>query len=186
MDIENIELARSHGATESAPNAPAQHAAVANPAAEPGLQVAARLIEYAEGRYIALPPLTTYALIEQPAVVEVPGAACYAYGLLTWQSTRLPLIDLNTLLHADAGAVPASSPRYALVVAYQSAARGPLAYGAIGLSRLPQTITIGDDAQCALPDDSKEWPRLALSCFLHKGQAVPILDTARLFAAYHG
>ncbi len=163
--------------------ASAEPAFSAAEAAESGPQVAARLIEYARGRYIALPPHTTYALLEHPEVVGVPGAAHYACGLLTWQNMRLPLIDLHALLHADTE--PSIAPRYALIVAYQSAARGPLAYGAIGLAALPQTIAIGDEAQCALPGDSKLWPLLALSCFQHEGQAVPILDTARLFAAHH-
>jgi hypothetical protein len=61
-----------------------------------------------------------------------------------------------------------------------------LAFGAIGLSSLSKTIAIGDDAQCELPGDSMLWPRLALSCFQYEGQAVPILDTSRVFAAYHG
>lgn len=152
----------------------------------PGPRVLARLVEYASGRYIALPPHTTYALIEQPPVEAVPGAAHYAYGLLTWQDARLPLLDLGALLHVDPGTVLSAVPRYALIVAYQSVARGPLAYGAIGMDSLPQTIAIGDEAQCALPEDSRLWPQLALSCFRHEGEAVPILDTARLFAAYHG
>ncbi len=157
-------------------------------AAEPevGPKVAARLVEYASGRYIALPPHTTYALVENPAVVAVPGAAHYAYGLLTWQDMRVPLLDLDALLHADSGAVRIAAPRYALIVAYQSRARGPLEFGALGLAALPQTVAIGDDAQCELPQDSRLWPLLALSCFRHEGQAVPILDTTRLFAAYHG
>jgi hypothetical protein len=151
-----------------------------------GLQVDARLIEYAPGRRIALPPHTTYALIDHPAVETVPGAAGYAYGLTMWQGNRLALLDLNVLFHGDAGAVLSAAPRYALIIAYQSVARGPLAYGAIAMNALPQTIAVGDEAHCALPGDSKLWPQLALSCFQHEGQAVPIIDTSRLFGAWHG
>ncbi len=154
--------------------------------AEPAPQVAARMVEYANGRHIALPPHTTYALIAQPTFEAVPGGAHYAYGLLTWQDTRLPLLDLNALLHGDPSTGLSTAPRYALIVAYQSAARGPLAYGAIGMDSLPQTIAIGDEAQCELPGDSRLWPELAVSCFQHEGEAVPILDTSRLFAAFHG
>ncbi len=177
----SLELDTSIDAAEFEP------AAAATIAAEPevGPKAVARLIEYARGRHIALPPHTTYALIENPAVVTVPGAAHYAYGLLTWQDTRVPLLDLNALLHADSGAVQTAMPRYALIVAYQSRARGPLEFGALGLAALPQTVAIGDEAQCELPSDSRLWSRLALSCFQHEGQAVPILDTARLFTGYH-
>ena len=152
----------------------------------PGSRATARLVEYANGRYIALPPHTTYALADQPAYDSAPGVAHYAYGLLTWQGTRLPLLDLNALLHGNPSAVQSTPPRYALIVAYQRVARGPLEYGAIGMNSLPQTISIGDEAQCALPGDSRLWPQLALSCFQHDENTVPILDTSLLFSAYHG
>lgn len=157
----------------------------AAPAPSPTPKAPARLVEYAQGRRVALPVHTTYALVEKPAFVEVPGGARYAYGLLTWQEDRLPLLDLDTLLHPDQRARPLAAPNYALVLAYQREPKGPLAYGTIALATLPQTIEIGDEAQCELPGDSRLWPLLALSCFLHEGQAVPILDTGRLFSAYH-
>jgi hypothetical protein len=149
-----------------------------------GPKVAARLIEYAPGRRIALPPHTVFALIEQPTFVEVPGAVAHAYGLLVWQNNRVPLLDLNSLLHSGADIKLTSAPPYALIVAYQSAARGPVAYGAIGLVQLPQTISVGDNDQCELPTDSKLWPQLALSCFKYEGCAVPILNTSRLFSVF--
>jgi hypothetical protein len=91
-----------------------------------------------------------------------------------------------TLLRAHSGEGLTAAPRYALVVAYQPSSLRPLQHGAIALERLPQTITVGDAARCDLPVDSDLWPLLALSCFQHDGHAVPILDTARLFGAYHG
>ncbi len=154
-------------------------------ARESGEKAIARLIAYGHGRYIALPPHTTYALLESPTVVGVPGAARYACGLLSWQGARLPLLDLEVLLHPAASEGAPEPPRYALVVAYQSFPRGPVAYGAIALTELPQTIAVGDDAQCPLPSDSDLWARLSLSCFHHQGRAVPILDTARVFADSH-
>ena len=151
-----------------------------------GPRALARLIEYAPGRQVALPPHTTIELLENPAVVTVPGAAYYACGLLAWQGRQLPLLDLHALLRAYPGVNSAAPPRYALVLAYQRAPRQPVEHGAISLAVLPQTVTVTDKAGCELPADSDLWPLLALSCFLHQGHAVPILDTARLFAAYHG
>lgn len=155
-------------------------------AVDAGPRAVARLIEYARGRQIALPPRTTLDLVEHPAVVAVPGAAYYAYGLLAWQGRRLPLLDLDALLRAHPGADRAVAPRYALVLAYQRVPRRPLEHGAIGLAALPKTVAVGDASRCELPADSDLWPLLALSCFRHEGHAVPILDTARLFATYHG
>lgn len=166
------------------PDARIETATAAEPAADP--HATARIIEYAHARHAALPPHTTYALVEYPEFVTVPGAAHYAYGLLTWQDSRLPLLDLNALLHADFSAELCAAPRYALILAYQNVARGPLAFGAIGLATLPQTVAVRDEAQCELPGDSSLWPQLALSCFQHEGKAVPILSTSRIFSAFHG
>ncbi len=153
------------------------------PEASVGAQAVARLVAYRPGRFIALPPHATYALIEHPQFVAVPGAVRHAYGLLSWQDRRLPLIDLNALLHPETGVTPHSAPRYALIVAYQAVARGPLEYGALGMDELPQNVAVSDEALCELPDDGARWPLFVRSCFRHLGQAVPILDTSRLFAA---
>jgi hypothetical protein len=104
--------------------------------------------------------------------------------MLSWEGMLLPLLDLDILLHGPIAARPVP-PSYALIVAYQRIAPGPLEYGAIGLAELPFTIAVGDAAQCELPGDSTLWPRLALSCFRHEGRSVPIVDTGRLFGSYH-
>ena len=151
-----------------------------------GPRAPARLVEYARGRFIALPPHTTLELLEHPAILSVPGGAYYGYGLLAWQGQQIPVLNFDALLRAYAAAAPAARPRYALVIAYQQAPRAPVQHGALGLAALPRTIEVGDEAGCDLPEEGDLWPALALSCFQHEGQAVPIINTARLFAAYHG
>lgn len=148
-------------------------------------QASARLIEYAPGWKIALPTHTTYGLIENPEFVVVPGAVDFAYGMITWQNARLPLLNIEILLHADMSILQADIPRYALIVAYQSRAKGPVEFGAIGLNILPQTIVVDDASQCSIPDECKVLQLLALSCFQHEGQAIAILDTAKIFSPHH-
>ena len=144
----------------------------------------ARLIEYTHGRHVALPVHTTLELMALPALIEVPGAAYYARGLLKWQGRHLPVVDLYTLLRAYPNDLP-QRLRYALIVAYQTAPREPVRHGALALPALPQTVEVTDDDQCDLPDDSDLWPLLALSCFRYDGRAVPILDGGRLFGSSH-
>ncbi len=151
---------------------------------EPG--VVARLIEFARGRMVALPPHTTLEIVEHPQAVTVPGAAYYGYGLMTWQGQRVPMIDLDAMLRAYPQAQRTRTPRYALVVAYQRAPGLPVEHGAIGLAELPQNVMVRDADCCELPTDSDMWTHIALSCFQLDGQPVPIVDTARLFGAYHG
>ena len=154
------------------------------PEQEPG--VVARLIEYARGRMVALPPHTTLEIVENPQAVPIPGAAYYGYGLLSWQGRRLPMLDLDAMLRAYPQAQRTKAPRYALVVAYQRAPGQPVEHGAIGLADLPQNAMVRDEACCELPNDSDMWPHISLSCFRFEGRPVPIVDTARLFGSYHG
>ena len=90
------------------------------------ISAAARLIEYAHGAFIALPPHTTLEIIEHPVFLVVPGAANYAYGLMPWQGRHIPLIDLDAVQRAHESLHRTAAPRYALVVAYQSAPYAPL------------------------------------------------------------
>ncbi|MCX7257232.1 MAG: chemotaxis protein CheW [Polaromonas sp.] len=151
----------------------------------------ARLLHYSAGHSVALPVHTTIELLDSAVTVEVPGAAHYCQQLVSWRGQWLALLDLEALLRTGTTAVAtataaAVAPRYVLVVAYQCAPRSPLEYGAIGLPALPQTVSVSDQMACPLPADSTLWPQLALSCFAHEERAVPILDSARLFAAYIG
>ena len=165
--------------------------AIESPMAPAGTQppvhrAVARLVEYAKGRFAALPAHTTIELLEHPQAIAVPGAAYYAHGLLPWQGGWIPMIDLDTMLRAYLAHPLAQSPRYALVVAYQEAPGLPVQHGAIALAELPQSVNVADDSACALPGDSGMWPLLALAAFMHHGQPVPILDTTRLFASFYG
>lgn len=148
--------------------------------------VAARLLPYARGRHIALPPHTTIELIENPQVLSVPGSAYYGHGLIAWQGQHIALIELDFLLRAMPNGQATQAPRYALVVAYQQAAGLAIEHAAIALTQLPESVTVSDAAMCALPDNSDLWPMIALSCFEHNGQPVPVVDTSKLFCAYHG
>jgi CheW-like domain len=145
----------------------------------------ARLLEYERGHCIALPQHTTLEVLDEPKVIDVPGAAYYCTGLTQWQGNWLPVLDLQVLFRAYRPDY-ARPARYLLVVAYQPEPGQPLRHGVISLPGLPVTVAVSDSAQCALPDDCDLWSLLALSCFEHEGRAVPILDTARLFTRYHG
>jgi chemotaxis signal transduction protein len=142
----------------------------------------ARLLAWAPARFVALPAHTTLEVIEHPEPVDVPCAPGYVLGLLAWQQQWLPMIDLRAFLE---GALPVRKrPRYALIVAWQSAPGARIEHGALGLESLPETVSVDDGAACLLPlDDGIAWAGIALACFSHGGQPVPILDTARLLKA---
>jgi CheW-like domain len=148
------------------------------------IAVPAQLLHYRNEHCVALPLHASIELLDQPPIVNVPGAAYYCKQLVRWRDQWLALLDLDTLLRAYAPEIGRRPLRYVLVVAYQREPLGALEYAAIGLPVLPQTVAVSDTAQCELPTDSDLWPMLALSCFLHEGLPVPILDIKRLFEAY--
>ena len=119
--------------------------------------------------------------MEDPEIFPVPRSAPHGIGLFYWQERWLPVIDLGHLFQQADLSVAIEKLRYVLVIAYQRVPGQALEYGAIVLPLLPETIFIGDDASCALPEDSPLWPEISLSCFTYKDAATPIVDTGRLF-----
>lgn len=141
--------------------------------------VAAWLLPYAPERYIAMPLLACQEIIESPNILFVPGAASHAYGLISWRNNWLPLIDFNALLQQREHTQ--KTVHYALIVAYRQA-DGEMAHGALSLLDFPHVIHVQESDFCALPAKNPRWQTLAISCFQHHQHAVPIIDTARLFA----
>jgi chemotaxis signal transduction protein len=141
----------------------------------------AYLLEYAKSHVVAFPAHTGVELIEQPAIVMVPGAPPFCLGLMAWQGRRIPVLDLNSLL---AGSAVQGKPTvgHVLVLAYQPEPGQPLEYGAVLAPSLIQMIEVTDSQQCALPVDIEGLLRISLSCFEYEGQAVPVLDTSRIFS----
>jgi hypothetical protein len=139
----------------------------------------ARVLEYMPGRCVGFAAHSTIALIDNPDVVTVPGAAGHCVGLFEWEGLEVPLIDLGQLLHGAAGRNEGDGA-HVLVLAWQPSA-GPAAYGAVRAPRLIHFAQAHDSLQCDLPQDSERWGVLAVSCFSNSGVPVPIIDTGALF-----
>lgn len=138
------------------------------------------LLAYAPQAYVALPVHAGVELVEQPRVVAVPGMPPFCRGLVAWQGRQLPLIDLQAYLHGP-HAAPAAPYSHVLVVAYQTARNQPIEYGALCAPFLLRMQEVADSQQCQLPDEPACWARVAISCFLYQGQAIPVLDPASIF-----
>ena len=148
-----------------------------------GPRATAYLLEYSKGHYFAFPAHTGVELVEQPRVVAVPGMPYFCLGLIAWQGRQLPLLDLDKLV-AGPIAIAQGNPSigHVLVLAYQTAPGKALEYGAVCAPSLISKLEVVDGQQCALPADIERLPRISLSCFEYEGQAVPVLDTARIFS----
>ncbi len=140
------------------------------------------VLEYAADSFIALPVHAGVELVESPRLVPVPGMPYFCRGLVAWQARQLPLIDLQAYLGGvDAPAAPPFS--HVLIVAYQVAPGLAIGYGAFCAPSLVRMVEVLDSDQCPLPGDQARWAGSAISCFLHQGRAIPVLEPSRIFTS---
>lgn len=137
----------------------------------------ARLIDDGCGGLAALPVRAALEVLDGERPVPVPGGARHGSGLLQWQGRWLPAIDLGRLVH---GAPAREDLRFTLVVAFQEPGDARARHGAIMLGALPRSVEVSDADACAL-DAEHPWAPFALAGFRFENQAVPVIDTARLF-----
>ena len=115
-----------------------------------------------------------------PESVRVPLVPAHCVGIMVWRERLIPLIDLAPVLHLQVAAVP-GCPRV-VVLAYQTAPREPLCYGALLVRAAPFEVWASDDMARALPEEPEALRHFCCSCFDHEGKTTPILDVARLFS----
>ncbi len=140
------------------------------------------VLEYAADSFIALPVHAGVELVESPRLVPVPGMAHFCRGLVAWQGRQLPLIDLQAYLGGlDSPASPPFS--HVLMVAYQVAPGVAIDYGAFCAPFLVRMVEVVDSDQCPLPVGLACWDGIAISCFLHQGRVIPVLEPSRIFTS---
>lgn len=140
------------------------------------------VLEYAADSFIALPVHAGVELVESPRLVPVPGMAHFCRGLVAWRGRQLPLIDLQAYLWGMDS--PASPPfSHVLMVAYQVAPGAAIEYGAFCAPFLIRMVEVVDSDQCPLPGGEARWDGIAISCFLHQGRVIPVLEPSRIFTS---
>ncbi|MDQ6975601.1 MAG: chemotaxis protein CheW [Mariprofundaceae bacterium] len=111
---------------------------------------------------------------------SVPLMPDYCHQLMHWRNLFIPVLHLEPLV----GITVLALGHYYVVVAYPPLEeKAHLHYGVIVCSALPMQITISDADPVAY--SSPIWENYASSCFTYEGDAMPILDTAKVFH-YHG
>lgn len=153
------------------------------PVRDPGRETPALacVLEYARGSSIALPVQSGVELVELPHLVPVPGMARFCRGLVAWQGRRLPLIDLQAYLGGASAPAPHSFS-HVLIVAYQLAPGAAIDYGALCAPFLIRMVEVVDGDQCPLPVGQACWTGIAISCFMHRGEVIPVLEPSRIFS----
>ena len=129
----------------------------------------------------------TFAVTQHEMIEYLTHARCqrvpltnpHCQYLALWRDRLVPVLDFAPLFARGKGTAQRASLS---IVAYQSNPRQPLDYLGIWIDEAPSRITVSDDQACDLPPDwcDERLQKLALSCFLHAEQPVPILNVANL------
>ncbi|MDH3451749.1 MAG: hypothetical protein OEN20_04960 [Gammaproteobacteria bacterium] len=116
--------------------------------------------------------------LTEARVQRVPLANPYCDHLALWRDALVPILDFPRLLRGAGVTIQ----RALSIVAYQPRALRPLEYLGIWVDAPPSRIAVGDDQACDLPQawHDVRFAPLALSCFTHDDQPVPILNLAQL------
>lgn len=139
------------------------------------------LLNIGGGRIVCCGERELLHLVEQPELAEVPLAPRHCPRVLPWQGALLPVWDIHAWLASDS--VTAQVP-LVVIVGYQSRRRELPRFGAMVLAEPPIRTRVADSQGCPLPVDEPGWHDIALSCFMHQGSAVPILDLPRMFSRF--
>lgn len=118
-------------------------------------------------------------LLYSPLNHPVPGTPAHARRVIPWQKHLLPVLDLCGWQN---GETCMDNRSVAGVFAYQQQPGEAPRYGALWLATPPTRLSVDDKQACDLPEPAPAWKKLALSCFVHEGVAVPILDLRRLYS----
>lgn len=119
-------------------------------------------------------------IITEPQLYPVPGAPAHCNRVCNWQNRLLPVLDLATWLRGNGSVMRDRS--VVAIAAYREESDALPNYGGLLLAATPRQITVDDNQACPLPARPVNWPRIAISCFRHQDQAVPIIDLGTVFS----
>ncbi len=108
----------------------------------------------------------------------VPAAPHYCSSVIAWQDRLVPVMDIGAIFRGHSQRQAA----FVCLLSYQLAPRQPLHYLAVPIMRTPEKIVVDDDQVCEASPDSVSalLQSIAMCCFTHAEQAVPIVDIAKL------
>jgi len=139
-------------------------------------ELAAWIMDFGNGHRAATGIRTLVHLVPAPVLADVPRAPVHCRRVLVWNRQLLPAWDVGAFLGSPA---LASDRAIAGIAAYHVGAEARL--GALLLREPPLRASVVEPQDCELPDP--RWAAIAAACFMHDGQALPVLDLRRIFAS---
>ena len=137
------------------------------------------IVHFAQGLQAAVGERELRHIIEQPMLKGIPQTPIHCQNVLLWESEMLPVLDLAAWL---TGTPTQLSPQTAGIVGWQADADGPVQHGVLMFTGVPRKVVVRDEQACDLPDTAPGWQTVAVSCFRHDDNAIPILNLPYLFS----
>lgn len=142
-------------------------------------EATAWIVDLADGLRAAVGERDMIHLVEQPLCESIPYTPAHCCCVLLWEGEILPIMDLTLWL---TGQSVEPTCRSIGIVAWQTQPEAAPQYGALLFSGLPRKVQVSDEQRCDLPLQPSGWKTVAISCFRHHGQPVPILDLPLIFS----
>ncbi|HEU0199437.1 MAG TPA: hypothetical protein VFR86_03290, partial [Burkholderiaceae bacterium] len=110
--------------------------------------------------------------------LEIPHTPRHCRHVLSWGGRAVPVIDLGVWVD-DAPSRSASG--YIGIYGFRERGGDSVQYGALWLGAPPRQAVVQDSAACDLPPALTRLAPWALSCFVHAGAPIVIIDLSALF-----
>jgi chemotaxis signal transduction protein len=118
-------------------------------------------------------------LVDNPVFVDIPQTPLHCQQVLLWEGEILPVIDLMAWMTGQ----PSGRTQACVgIVGWQDQPGASPQYGALLFTDIPEKVRVRDEQACDLPERPSGWEIVAISCFSHNGQPIPILDVSLLFS----
>lgn len=141
------------------------------------------IVQLAGGWPVALGEREMTHVVERPVLQDIPQTPGHCQQVLLWEEDMLPVLDLTAWLTGQPAARAGATVG---IVGWQEQPEAPPQYGALLFTGIPQKVRVQDNQICDLPIQPAGWASVAVSCFHHNEQAVPILDVPALFSGALG
>ena len=145
-------------------------------------EATAWIVHFAGSFQAAIGERAMLHIVENPLLEHIPQTPVTCQRVLIWENKILPVIDLTARLTHQS---TTHGNSIVGIVGWQAQEGAASQYGALLFNAIPRKVRVHDDQFCNLPTAPPEWHDLAISCFLHEGHAIPILDIPRLFSTSH-
>jgi chemotaxis signal transduction protein len=118
-------------------------------------------------------------LVETPVFADIPQTPLHCQQVLIWEGELLPVVDLAAWMTGQ----PSGRTQACVgIVGWQDQPGASPQYGALLFTGIPAKVRVKDEQVCDLPERPSGWEIVAISCFSHNGQPIPILDVPLIFS----